>query len=57
MSKHPKRCSSCDGRGIHTWTERNGTARGVKCQECKGSGIAPSVTPITDSPSPIPELP
>lgn len=38
MSKEGKRCTSCDGKGLHVWTERNGTARGVKCDDCKGTG-------------------
>jgi len=41
MSKHPKQpkpCTSCGGRGLHTWTERNGTARGLTCNDCKVTG-------------------
>lgn len=54
MSKDPKRCTSCEGKGVHTWTERNGTARGVKCEECKGTGIAPSaIEPEPLEPNPL----
>jgi len=49
MSKEPKACTSCEGKGIHTWMERNGTARGMKCQDCKGSGKElPILKPATE---------
>lgn len=50
MSKEPKRCSYCDGKGLHTWTERNGTARGLKCEGCNGTGKIP--TPLAEPPIP-----
>lgn len=57
MSKEPKRCDCCEGKGLHVWTDRAGIVHGVTCEECRGTGKAPSVTPITDSPSPIPDHP
>lgn len=57
MSKEPKRCAACEGKGLYVWTDRSGTVRGGTCEECKGTGKSPSVTPITDSPSPITDQP
>lgn len=57
MSKEPKRCDSCEGKGIYVWTDRSGMARGVTCSDCKGTGKVPSVTPLPDSPPPIPSYP
>ena len=38
MSKEPKRCACCEGRGLHVWTDRAGIVHGVTCEDCKGTG-------------------
>lgn len=38
MSKEPKPCPVCEGTGTIRWTARNGMARGVRCDDCKGTG-------------------
>ncbi len=49
MSKEPKACTSCEGKGMYVWTGRNGTARGVMCNDCKGTGKErPILKPTTE---------
>ena len=38
MSKEPKSCTSCEGRGIYVWTDRGGSVHGITCNACKGTG-------------------
>lgn len=48
MSKEPKRCTACEGKGLYVWTDRSGTVRGGTCEECKGTGKAQPTTETHD---------